>query len=46
MDVIANRKTAGLITGDIRVSGHPMEPRTFARISGCELGSRGLSRHQ
>ncbi|KAL4419611.1 hypothetical protein ABPG77_001665 [Micractinium sp. CCAP 211/92] len=34
MDVIANRKTSGLITGDIRVSGHPMEPRTFARISG------------
>ncbi|KAL4447582.1 hypothetical protein ABPG75_004801 [Micractinium tetrahymenae] len=34
MDVIANRKTSGLITGDIRVSGHPMEAKTFARISG------------
>ncbi|XP_062171942.1 ABC transporter G family member 31 [Alnus glutinosa] len=34
MDVLAGRKTGGYIEGDIRISGHPKEQRTFARISG------------
>ncbi|KAM7527670.1 hypothetical protein LguiB_031080 [Lonicera macranthoides] len=34
MDVLAGRKTGGYIEGDIRVSGHPKQQRTFARISG------------
>jgi ABC-type multidrug transport system ATPase subunit len=33
MDVLAGRKTGGLITGDIRVNGHPKESHTFARVS-------------
>lgn len=34
MDVLAGRKTGGYIDGDIRISGHPKEQRTFARVSG------------
>lgn len=34
MDVLAGRKTGGYIEGEIRISGHPKEQRTFARISG------------
>lgn len=34
MDVLAGRKTGGCIEGDIRISGHPKEQRTFARVSG------------
>ncbi|XP_074329259.1 ABC transporter G family member 31-like isoform X2 [Apium graveolens] len=34
MDVLAGRKTGGYIEGDIRISGHPKEQRTFARVSG------------
>ncbi|CAN0916650.1 ABC transporter G family member 31 [Linum grandiflorum] len=34
MDVLAGRKTGGYIEGDIKISGHPKEHRTFARISG------------
>lgn len=34
MDVLAGRKTTGLITGDIRVQGRPKEQATFARING------------
>lgn len=34
MDVLAGRKTGGYIEGDIKISGHPKEQRTFARISG------------
>ncbi|KAL9660657.1 hypothetical protein QQ045_025474 [Rhodiola kirilowii] len=34
MDVLAGRKTGGYIEGDIRISGHPKEQNTFARISG------------
>lgn len=34
MDVLAGRKTAGRVTGDVRVNGHPKEQRTFTRISG------------
>jgi ABC-type multidrug transport system ATPase subunit len=34
MDVLAGRKTGGYIEGDIRISGHPKEQHTFARISG------------
>ncbi|KAJ1295672.1 hypothetical protein BS78_01G240500 [Paspalum vaginatum] len=34
LDVLAGRKTGGYIKGDIRISGHKKEQRTFARISG------------
>jgi len=34
MDVLASRKTGGLITGDIRVNGFPKEAASFSRISG------------
>ncbi|KAL3616200.1 ABC transporter G member 31 [Castilleja foliolosa] len=34
MDVLAGRKTGGYIEGDIRISGHPKEQKSFARISG------------
>ncbi|KAL4433696.1 hypothetical protein ABPG75_000137 [Micractinium tetrahymenae] len=34
MDVLAGRKTGGVITGDIRVNGFPKEHRTFARVAG------------
>ncbi|GAB2285728.1 ABC transporter G member 31 [Dionaea muscipula] len=34
MDVLAGRKTGGYIEGNIRISGHPKEQHTFARISG------------
>jgi ABC-type multidrug transport system ATPase subunit len=37
LDVLAGRKTGGVIEGDIRVGGHPKVQQTFARISGyCE----------
>ncbi|KAL4562385.1 hypothetical protein LXL04_034587 [Taraxacum kok-saghyz] len=37
MDVLAGRKTGGLIEGDIRISGFPKNQETFARVSGyCE----------
>ncbi|CAH1440214.1 unnamed protein product [Lactuca virosa] len=37
MDVLAGRKTGGLIQGDIRISGFPKKQETFARVSGyCE----------
>lgn len=37
MDVLAGRKTGGLIEGDIHISGYPKNQETFARISGyCE----------
>eukprot|EP00208_Stichococcus_sp_RCC1054_P006723 CAMPEP_0206141786 /NCGR_PEP_ID=MMETSP1473-20131121/14100_1 /ASSEMBLY_ACC=CAM_ASM_001109 /TAXON_ID=1461547 /ORGANISM="Stichococcus sp, Strain RCC1054" /LENGTH=1124 /DNA_ID=CAMNT_0053536477 /DNA_START=231 /DNA_END=3601 /DNA_ORIENTATION=+ len=37
MDVLAGRKTTGVIEGDIRVSGHPKVQKTFARVMGyCE----------
>ena len=37
MDVLAGRKTAGIIQGDIRINGHPKEQEPFARVSGyCE----------
>ena len=39
MDVLAGRKTAGVITGDVRLQGHPVEQRAFSRIMGCEYGS-------
>ncbi|KAK1586668.1 hypothetical protein Q3G72_004873 [Acer saccharum] len=34
MDVLAGRKTGGYIEGDIKISGHPKEQSTFARIAG------------
>ncbi|KAL6844555.1 hypothetical protein ACP4OV_026228, partial [Aristida adscensionis] len=34
LDVLAGRKTGGYIEGDIRISGHKKEQRTFARIAG------------
>jgi ABC-type multidrug transport system ATPase subunit len=37
LDVLAGRKTGGVIEGDIRVGGYPKIQQTFARISGyCE----------
>uniref|UniRef100_A0A0E0MIJ3 ABC transporter domain-containing protein n=1 Tax=Oryza punctata TaxID=4537 RepID=A0A0E0MIJ3_ORYPU len=37
LDVLAGRKTGGVIEGDIRVGGYPKVQQTFARISGyCE----------
>lgn len=33
MDVLAGRKTEGIITGDIRVNGHPKNDTTFARVA-------------
>ncbi|XP_059635000.1 ABC transporter G family member 32 [Cornus florida] len=37
MDVLAGRKTGGVIEGSIHVSGYPKNQETFARISGyCE----------
>ncbi|KAK3139132.1 hypothetical protein QOZ80_5AG0378330 [Eleusine coracana subsp. coracana] len=37
LDVLAGRKTGGIIEGDIRVGGYPKFQQTFARISGyCE----------
>ncbi|KAL3740885.1 hypothetical protein ACJRO7_022073 [Eucalyptus globulus] len=34
LDVLAGRKTGGYIEGDIRISGHPKQQHTFARVSG------------
>uniref|UniRef100_K4AIA6 ABC transporter domain-containing protein n=1 Tax=Setaria italica TaxID=4555 RepID=K4AIA6_SETIT len=34
LDVLAGRKTGGYIEGDIRISGHKKEQRTFPRIAG------------
>nr|XP_029118044.1 pleiotropic drug resistance protein 3 [Elaeis guineensis] len=37
LDVLAGRKTGGIIEGDIRIGGYPKVQETFARISGyCE----------
>ncbi|KAK2978211.1 hypothetical protein RJ640_024244 [Escallonia rubra] len=37
MDVLAGRKTGGIIEGEIHISGYPKNQETFARISGyCE----------
>nr|XP_043623411.1 ABC transporter G family member 32 [Erigeron canadensis] len=37
MDVLAGRKTGGVIEGNIHISGYPKSQETFARISGyCE----------
>ncbi|XP_062148181.1 ABC transporter G family member 32 [Alnus glutinosa] len=37
MDVLAGRKTGGVIEGNIHISGYPKRQETFARISGyCE----------
>ena len=34
MDVLADRKTAGRMTGAVKVNGHDKEPHSFARIMG------------
>ncbi|CAI0389791.1 unnamed protein product [Linum tenue] len=37
MDVLAGRKTGGVIEGTINISGYPKKQETFARVSGyCE----------
>lgn len=37
MDVLAGRKTGGIIEGNIHISGYPKKQETFARVSGyCE----------
>eukprot|EP00904_Undaria_pinnatifida_P014208 jgi/Undpi1/9918/HiC_scaffold_28.g12372.m1 len=34
LDVLAGRKTGGVITGDIRLNGHPKIQQTFTRVAG------------
>jgi hypothetical protein len=34
MDVLALRKTGGLITGDVKINGFPQNPATFMRVMG------------
>ncbi|KDD75002.1 ABC-2 type transporter [Helicosporidium sp. ATCC 50920] len=34
MDVLAGRKTGGVVAGEIRVNGHPKNQSTFNRVSG------------
>jgi ABC-type multidrug transport system ATPase subunit len=34
MDVLAGRKTGGVVTGDIRINGYPKKQATFSRVSG------------
>jgi ABC-type multidrug transport system ATPase subunit len=37
MDVLADRKTAGHMTGDVKVNGFSKDPTSFARVMGyCE----------
>lgn len=37
MDVLAGRKTGGIIEGNMHISGYPKKQETFARVSGyCE----------
>ncbi|XP_031258876.1 ABC transporter G family member 32 isoform X1 [Pistacia vera] len=47
MDVLAGRKTGGVIEGSVHISGYPKRQETFARISGyCEqsdIHSPGLT---
>ncbi|KAL5771311.1 hypothetical protein ACOSP7_015465 [Xanthoceras sorbifolium] len=47
MDVLAGRKTGGIIEGNIQISGYPKRQETFARVSGyCEqndIHSPGLT---
>lgn len=47
MDVLAGRKTGGIVEGSIYISGYPKRQETFARISGyCEqtdIHSPGLT---
>ena len=39
MDVLAGRKTGGIIEGDIRLNGHPKEQASFARVSGASCAA-------
>jgi len=34
MDVLSLRKASGEVTGDIRINGHPQEPKSFRRMTG------------
>ncbi len=34
LDVIAGRKTGGIIQGEVTLNGHPKDQRTFTRVSG------------
>eukprot|EP01001_Neometanema_parovale_P004306 NODE_15_length_4507_cov_49.404653_g13_i0.p1 GENE.NODE_15_length_4507_cov_49.404653_g13_i0~~NODE_15_length_4507_cov_49.404653_g13_i0.p1 ORF type:complete len:1404 (+),score=270.35 NODE_15_length_4507_cov_49.404653_g13_i0:55-4266(+) len=34
LDVLAFRKTGGLITGEVLLNGHPADPLTFTRLAG------------
>ncbi len=41
MDVLADRKTGGTITGEILCNGFPKDPASFARMMGyCEQARR------
>ena len=42
MQVLADRKTAGRMTGAVKVNGRDKEPRSFARIMGA-LGDAVLA---
>jgi hypothetical protein len=35
MDVLADRKTAGRMTGDVRVNGFEKDAASFARVMGA-----------
>lgn len=37
MDVLAGRKTQGVVTGELLVNGHPKVQETWARVVGCAL---------
>ena len=37
MDVLADRKTAGRMTGDVRVNGFEKDAASFARVMGARL---------
>ena len=47
MDVLAGRKTEGVITGDVSVNGHPKQQETWARVVGyveqTDVHSAGLT---
>ena len=43
LDVLAGRKSTGVVTGDVCVNGHPKEQATFCRMSGYVEQSDALS---
>lgn len=47
MDVLAGRKTQGIVTGDLLVNGHPKDQATWSRVVGyveqTDVHSAGLT---